>query len=176
MAILDSQGRLFGKLSILDVGAALIILLVVAGIFLFPGTSGSVAQIGVETKPIEVDVLVRGLTVADPQALVENIREAEATNIIIRNQPYGRVGVKAIQELPRSVAAPQPDGTLLALPDPRPELAFTLDMLITLSDDAQITSDGPVFGNNKVKIGSQIEIEGLTYRFNTSVVGVRVLE
>ena len=37
MAIIDSQGRLFGKLSILDIGSALIILLVIAGIFLFPG-------------------------------------------------------------------------------------------------------------------------------------------
>ncbi|PSB10928.1 pyruvate/2-oxoglutarate dehydrogenase complex,dihydrolipoamide dehydrogenase (E3) component, partial [filamentous cyanobacterium Phorm 46] len=47
MKILDSQGRLFGKLSILDVGAAMIVLLVAVGIFLFPGTSGgSVAQVG----------------------------------------------------------------------------------------------------------------------------------
>jgi len=45
MAILDSKGRLFGKVSILDLGAALVILLVVVGIFFFPGTSGSVAQL-----------------------------------------------------------------------------------------------------------------------------------
>ncbi|HEY9657224.1 MAG TPA: DUF4330 domain-containing protein, partial [Allocoleopsis sp.] len=70
MAILDSKGRLFGKISILDLGAALIILMVVAGIFLFPGGSGSVAQVGTNTKPIEVDVMVRGLTVRDPQALI----------------------------------------------------------------------------------------------------------
>jgi len=34
MKILDSQGRLFGKVSILDFGAALVILLVLVGIFL----------------------------------------------------------------------------------------------------------------------------------------------
>ena len=46
MALLDSKGRLFGKVSILDLGALLIILGVVFGIFFLPGRSGSVAQIG----------------------------------------------------------------------------------------------------------------------------------
>ena len=69
MKILDPQGRLFGKVSLLDIGAALVILLVVVGIFFFPGTSG--AQIGVATKPVEIDVIVRGLSVRDPQQLFE---------------------------------------------------------------------------------------------------------
>ena len=32
MAILDSKGRLFGKVSVLDIGAGLIILMAVAGL------------------------------------------------------------------------------------------------------------------------------------------------
>ncbi|MBF2077633.1 MAG: DUF4330 domain-containing protein [Synechococcales cyanobacterium T60_A2020_003] len=176
MAILDSQGRLFGKVSILDIGAALIILMAIAGIFLFPGSSGSVAQIGTTTKPVEVDVMVRGLTVADPKGLIDSIQEEGATNVIIRNQPYGRVNVKAVKPLPRSTAVPQPDGSVKSLPDPRPELDFTTDMMITLEDDAQITDGGPVFGNTKMKIGTQVELEGLIYRFNTTVVGVRISE
>jgi hypothetical protein len=176
MAILDSQGRLFGKISVIDLGAALIILLVVAGIFLFPGSSGSVAQLGSTSKPVEVDLMVRGLTVADPQGLIDSIKEDGKTSVIIRNQPYGEVGVKDVQPLPRSVAVPQPDGTVVSYPDPRPELNFTVDMIVTLSDEAQIIDSGVVFGNNKVKIGTQMEIEGLLYRFNTTVVGLRVLE
>lgn len=176
MAILDSKGRLFGKISILDIGAALIILLVVAGIFLFPGTSGSVAQVGSSTTPIEVDVMVRGLTVRDPQALLKSLQDEEKTNIIIRNQPYGEVNVLGVKSLPRSVAVPQPDGSVISLPDPRPELEYTIDMLITLGGDAQIVDDGPVLGNTKIKVGTPMELEGLTYRFNAPVVGVRILE
>lgn len=176
MAILDSKGRLFGKISILDLGAALIILMVVAGIFLFPGGSGSVAQVGNNTKPIEVDVMVRGLTVRDPQALVKSLEEEKKTNIIIRNQPYGQVNVLGVQSLPRSVAVPQPDGSVKSLPDPRPELDYTIDMLITLGGDAQIVDDGPVLGNTKIKVGTPMELEGLTYRFNAPVVGVRILD
>ena len=40
MAILDSKGRLFGKFNILDIGALLVILLVIIGIF-FTGSTGS---------------------------------------------------------------------------------------------------------------------------------------
>jgi hypothetical protein len=176
MTLLDSKGRLFGKVSILDLAAGLIILMVLFGIFLYPGTSGSVAQVGAVTKPVEVDVMVRGLTSSDPERLLETLKTSGTTDIIIRNQPYGQVNIKAVRTLPRSVAVPQPDGGVKALPDPRPELDYTIDMLITLVGDAQITDTGPVFGNSKVKVGTQIELDGDLYNFNTSTVDVRVLE
>lgn len=176
MAILDAKGRLFGKISLLDIGAALIILMVIVGVFFVPGTGGSVAQVGGTTKPVEVDVMVRGLTVSDPEWLFQTLKESETTNIIIRNQPYGQVKIKDVQKLPRSQAVPQPDGSVKAFPDPRPEMNYTIDMLITLIDDALITDNGPVFGNSKVKVGTQIEIEGELYDFYTSTVGVRILD
>jgi hypothetical protein len=135
-----------------------------------------VAQVGAVTKPVEVDVMVRGLTSSDPERLLETLKTSETTDIIIRNQPYGQVNIKAVRTLPRSVAVPQPDGGVKALPDPRPELDYTIDMLITLVGDAQITDTGPVFGNSKVKVGTQIELDGDLYNFNTSTVDVRVLE
>jgi hypothetical protein len=177
MQILDAKGRLFGKVSLLDIGAALIILMVLVGIFIFPGTGGSVAQVGGgNTQPVEVDVMVRGLTVSDPDDLFQTLQNSETTNVIIRNQPHGEVRIKEVQRLPRSQAVPQPDGTVKSFPDPRPELNYTIDMLITLADDALITENGPVVGNSPVKIGTQIQIEGDLYSFYTSTVGVRILD
>lgn len=174
MAILDSKGRLFGKVSILDLGAALVILLVIVGIFFFPGTSGSVAQVGVTTKPIEVDLVVRGLNVRDPQQLFsEGLKEGGKTNIIIRNQPYGQIEVKSVKQLPRSILVPQPDGSLREMSDPRPN-QFSTDMLMTLSGRAQVTSTGPVLGNSKLKIGMPVELEGFNYNFNATVIDLRI--
>lgn len=173
--ILDSQGRLLGKLSILDVGAAIVILLVIVGIFFFPGTSGSVAQLGVSTKPVEVDVVVRGLSIRNPQSLIKQFQTSKKTSIIIRNQPYGQVGIKAVKELPRTVIVPQPDGSVKALPDPRKDV-FSTDMIITLAGQAQITDNGPVFGSSKIKVGMPIELEGFNYNFNSSVIDVRIKE
>lgn len=173
MKILDTQGRIFGKFSILDLGAALVILLVIVGIFFFPGTSGSIAQVGVPTKPVEVDLLVRGLSIRQPEELLKEFRTKKKTNIIIRNQPYGQVDVKAVKELPRTLVIPQPDGTAKAVTDPRPD-NFSTDMLITLTGKAQITKNGPVLGNSKLKVGTPIELEGFDYNFNSSVIDVRV--
>jgi hypothetical protein len=172
MAIVDSQGRLFGKVSILDIGAVLILLLVVVGIFFFPGTSGSVAQLGAPTKPVEVDVFIRSIGADNPP-----LRAGEKTNLIIRNQPYGEIQVKNVRELGRNVVVPQPDGSVKALPDPRPEAALTRDFLVTVAGDAQMTKDGPVLGNNKIKTGTRIELEGKTYDFaELYVIDVRINE
>ena len=171
MAIVDSQGRLFGKVSILDVGAALVILLVIIGVLL-PGTTG--AQVGT-VKPVEVDVVVRSVGLQSAQQNL--LKPGDKTSIVIRNQPYGEVKLKEVRELPRNVATPQPDGTIKALPDPRPEAGLTKDFLVTVAGNARITNDGPVLGNNKVKIGTKIELEGLTYNFvDLNVIDVRIKE
>lgn len=172
MKILDSKGRLLGKLSILDLGAALVILLVLIGIFLFPGTTGtSVAQVSA-TKPVEVDIIVRGLSIKNPEELLQEFDEKKKTKIIIRNQPYGEVDILSVDRLERQVLAPQPDGSIKAVPDPR-EDKYSMDMLMTLGGKGQVTSDGAVLGNSKVKIGTTIELEGSTYNFNSSVIDVR---
>lgn len=174
MKILDSQGRLFGKVSILDLGAALVILLVLVGIFLFPGTSGSVAQVGVTTKPVEVDLIVRGLNVRDPQQLFDQgLKAGGKTNIIIRNQPHGQIDIKSVRQLPRTLLVPQPDGSVKELPDPRAN-QFSTDMLLTMGGKAQITKDGPVLGNSKLKIGTPVELDGFNYNFNGTVIDLRI--
>ena len=53
-------------------------------------------------------------------------------------------------------------------------MAYSSDMLMTLGGNANITDDGPVLGNNKIKIGTPIELEGQTYRFNATIVEVRI--
>jgi hypothetical protein len=175
MNILDSKGRLFGKINLLDLGAALVILLVIVGIFIFPGTSGSVAQVGAKTVPVEVDLLVRGLNVRDPQQLFkEGFAKGGKTNVIIRNQPYGQIGIKSVRQLERTLTIGQPDGSVKELPDPRKENNFSTDFILTLEGKATVTKDGPVLGNSKVKIGMPFELEGFNYNFNASVIDIRL--
>ena len=176
MALLDSKGRLFGKVSILDLGALLIILGVIFGIFFLPGRSGSVAQIGSAMEAVEVEVLVRGLSVKSPEAFVTEFQASETTSIVIRNQPFANVGIKSIELLPRTTPVPQPDGTVLPLNDPRPEVQNIGDFRIVLTSEAQRTDNGYVFGNNKVKIGHTLRLEGFNYDFNGSVIDIRAVE
>ncbi|MBW4597451.1 MAG: DUF4330 domain-containing protein [Brasilonema angustatum HA4187-MV1] len=178
MAIIDSKGRLFGKINILDLGAALVILLVILGIFIFPGGSGSVAQVGGKTVPIEVDLIVRGLNVADTKQLYTQggFEKGGKTKVIIRNQPHGQIDIKSVEELPRTVLVPQPDGSIKQLPEPDRSNNFSKDLRLTLAGKAQITDEGPVLGNSKVKIGMPIELDGFNYNFNATVIDVRLKE
>lgn len=168
MAILDSKGRLFGKVNLLDAGAVLIVLFVLAGIFLFPGPSGTLAS---SDSNVEVDVLVLGLKTRNPQEL---IKEGEMANFIIRNQPAGEVKIKKVEFMTRTTVAPQPDGSIKAMADPRPEEKFSVNMIITLEGKGQMTANGPVFGNTKIKIGTPVELDGGLYNFKPSVIDIRV--
>ena len=177
MKIIDSKGRLFGKLSILDLAAAGVILLVIIGVFFFPGTpitNSIVAQTKLQT--VEVNVLVRGLGVEDLDSLIEEF-EGETTDIVIRNQPAGKVEIVESQLLPRTTVVPQPDGTVKALPDPRPEIDMLRDMLLTLRGKAEITSSGVVLDSSKkIKIGSSIQLQGDMYDFNGTIIAIKPVE
>ena len=140
MKIIDSKGRLFGKVSILDLGAAGVILLAVAGIFFLPGTSVIKGVAQGSLKPIEVKVLVRGLSVGDFDGLLEEFETDKKANIVIRNQPAGSVDIVDVEPLPRTTPVPQPDGTVKALPDPRPEVALIKDMVLTFGGQAEAVS------------------------------------
>lgn len=174
MKLLDAKGRLFGKISVLDLGAALILFMVIVGIFVLPGSSGKSLVAQVQTRPIEVDVIVRGLNVMNPESLVQEFKSEKKTNIIIRNQPAGQADILKVEELPRNLAVPQPDGGVKALPDPRPEGRFSQDMILTLGGNAEMTPTGVVLGNQKLKIGTVLELEGKSYDFNASVIDIRM--
>ncbi|MGL5795378.1 MAG: DUF4330 domain-containing protein, partial [Waterburya sp.] len=80
------------------------------------------------------------------------------------------------KRLPRTTAVPQPDGTVKALPDPRPEIVSIQDLLITIGGKAAVTDTGVVLdGSKKIKIGSLIQLQGNFYDFNGSVIGIKTL-
>jgi hypothetical protein len=174
MAILDAQGRILGRVSILDLGAVVIIVLVLIGIFFAPGSGGSVAQVGASTQPIEVDLLFRSVIASSPDDLLQTLQTDETTNMVVRNQPSGTVNLLQVKATPRSTAVPQPDGSVIALPDPRPELDYTIDLMVTIGGEAQITDDGPVLGGAKLKIGTTAELAGQTYTMVGKVADVRL--
>ncbi|OIP75139.1 MAG: pyruvate/2-oxoglutarate dehydrogenase complex,dihydrolipoamide dehydrogenase (E3) component [Oscillatoriales cyanobacterium CG2_30_44_21] len=172
MAILDRQGRLFGKFSILDIGAIATILIVLIGLLLVPGNSGSsIAQIlTAENKTVQVLMNARGLSAVDPQDL---IKVGDEVNIVIRNQPRGKVKIAKVDIAVPKIVAAKADGTAVFFDDPRAVATSQSDLAITLEATAQITNDGAVFAGEKVKVGTSIDIEGAKYIIRGSAMAVR---
>jgi Domain of unknown function (DUF4330) len=174
MSILDRQGRLFGKISILDIAAVLVILAAGFGIFVPMGNSSG-QSIGAKTQVAEVDVIIRGLNVLQPDKLQQDFKPGNKLSFVIRNQPTPPIEIKSFKVLDRLLATPQPDGSVKALKDPRPDM-FNIDMLITVEGKGQATEGGFTLGGTKVKIGSSVEIDQKNYNFNASVIDVRIAE
>ena len=172
MTILDRQGRLFGKLSILDIGAITTIAIALIGLLIVPGNSGSsIAQIlSAENKTVQVEMNVRGLSAVDPQNLV---KVGDKVRIIIRNQPRGEVTIKKVDIAVPQIVTAKADGTAVYFADPRAIATSQSDLAITLEATAQITNDGAVFAGEKVKVGTSIDIEGPRYIIRGSAMAVR---
>jgi Domain of unknown function (DUF4330) len=174
MTILDRHGRLFGKVSILDLGAILIILFVVVGIFFAPGNSGAIRG---QEKPqaVEADILVQGVKIGNIPSLISQFSPGSKLSFIIRNQPAGQVDIQKVRQIDRTISVTQPDGSLKVMKDPKPD-SYSMDMLLTVNGKGQKTKDGLVLGNTKMKIGTTVEIDQLNYNFNASVIDIRYLD
>ncbi len=169
MSLIDQKGRLWGRINVIDLGAVVIIMAALIGIFLLPGKqAGGVVQIGPgETLGVEVDMIARGVSGRS----LEPFQQPKA-DLIIRNQPYGQVEVVQVEDVTREIPLVFPDGEVRAFPTPD---AYRLDLVFTLRGEGRTTEDGIILGNNKVKIGVPLEIETFDYNIRGTVMDVRVL-
>ncbi|QEY31717.1 DUF4330 domain-containing protein [Synechococcus sp. RSCCF101] len=158
--------------TVVDVGAAAAVLLALAGVAWSPKLTSAVAQVSGAVKPVQVSVDVRGIPVADPAALIRDAVEAGSTSIVIRNQPHGRVAVQEVVDTTRRLVAVQPDGSVVSADNPNNARRGSLDARFLLEGQGRLVDGGVVFGNQKLKIGSPVELEGPTYRINGTVSGI----
>ena len=165
------QGRSW---SLVDIGAAAAVVLAAAGVIWSPKLSGAVAKATGSLVPVTVLVDVRGVPVADPQGLVQAAQREGKVAIVIRNQPHGSVAVKQVQLLQRKLAAVQPNGSVVTAVDPNQASLGSLDARFVLQGQGRRSGGGVVFGNQNLKIGAPVEIEGEQYRIGGTVSGLQV--
>ncbi len=162
------------RFSLVDAGAAAAVVLAAAGVIWSPKLSGAVARATGGLVPVTVMVDVRGLPVADPASVISAARKAGKVAIVIRNQPHGSVPVEQVIPLQRRLVAVLPDGKVVSAPDPNQNQFPSLDARFVLRGEGRKGADGVVFGNQNLKIGAPIELEGSDFRINGSVTGLKV--
>lgn len=157
---------------LVDIAAGAAVLLAIGGVLWSPKLSGAVATATGAMQPVTVIVDVRGIPSADPQGLIAAAREEGKVSIVIRNQPHGTVKLKDLQRLQRKLVALQPDGRVVTAEDPNQALVGSLDARFVLEGQGRKTDGGVVFGNQNLKIGAPVELEGRNYRLNGTVSGL----
>jgi predicted DNA-binding antitoxin AbrB/MazE fold protein len=114
--------------------------------------------------------MLRGLSVLKPDQL---LKEGEKTQISIRNQQRGEIAIEKVTVLIPKIPVPKLDGTVSVVPDPRLSDSYVRDILVTMRANAQVTNDGVIFGGEKIKIGTTVDIEGPKYMIRGSTIDVR---
>ena len=161
------------SLSPIDAVAGVVALAALAGVIWSPKLTNAVAQATGAVKPVQVSVDVHRLYSADPEQLLNAAREEAALNIVIRNQPAGRVTLVSVDDLTKPLTAVQPDGSVVIADAPSSVLPRHARFVVEAN--AEIKPSGVVIGGTKLKVGVPIELEGRLYRLNGVVSGVTPL-
>ena len=82
--------------------------------------------------------------------------------------------LKRIIPLERRLTILTPDGKFVSAPDPNQKTFGTFDGRFVLEGEGRRTAGGLVFGNQSIKIGTPVELEGSNYRFNGTVTDLRI--
>ena len=165
--MIDSSGKLFGKINVIDFSGLALALLITLGIMAVQSgmykTSGQVIK---GEGDIRYTIYIRNLKTQQPDIFVPGHK----LSITIRNQPRGEVQIVQVKQTPKRTSFMLPTGTLKTMEDPADPLGN--DYMVTLRDHALFTNDGYVTEGIKVKIGLNIEVEGKNYRVPGMIIGV----
>ena len=158
----------------IDLGAAAAVLLALVGVFWSPKLGVSVARATGGLQPVTVTVDVRGAPAANASGLIRSAQAEGKVAIVIRNQPHGTVAVKRIVPLERRLTILTPEGKVVTAPDPNQSVFGSFDARFVLEGEGRRTGGGVVFGNQTLKIGAPVELEGSNYRFNGTVTDLQI--
>ena len=117
---------------------------------------------------------MRGVPSADPIALLKSAESEGKVAIVIRNQPHGSVKLTKIVPLERRLTILTPDGKIVSTTDPNQKTFGTFDGRFVLEGEGRRSAGGVVFGNQTIKIGAPVELEGSNYRFSGTVTDLRM--
>ena len=167
------DGKVFGKYNIVDFMIFVVVFIILVGFLAVKfGLHKPVAKISNGAKQIEFTVATRAYDITSAEEIIE---AGDTTFITIRNVPYTKLEIKSVKKEHLQEMFFNYD---------RPEVPYLINnvaypnryqYLITLTDKAQITSDGAVVGGNKIKIGLPVDLEGFNYRLSGTVSDVKVI-
>ena len=120
------------------------------------------------TVNVELEVYLRGVATTSDEPL---FIEGDETFITIRNVPYTKLKIVAMDGRPRMAILPANNkaGYIITQDVSTPNM---YDLIVKLEDTAKKTPDGFVAGGNKIKMGIPVVIEGEKYKYTGVISNV----
>jgi hypothetical protein len=172
MAIIDQKGKFLGLINTFDLLLLISVIAIVIGIISnLLGYSSLNKKVKAEGIA-QIKVGIRGARVLNPKIFEKH----KKVFIIIRNQPHANLDVIDVKVARRPlIFYDQAIRKPIKVDNFEDNLITDVD--ITLQGNAQFTNDDPpsiVMGGNKVKAGIPVELETLDYKFNGSIIDVKM--
>jgi RNase adaptor protein for sRNA GlmZ degradation len=158
------------NLSPIDGAAAAIACLALVGVVWSPKLNQAIAKASGSMQSVGVSVDVRNLQLSQPERLRQSIRDEGSLNIVIRNQPAGRVQLLEVLDITQPLMVVQPDGRIVEALMANQSQGF--HVRFSLKADAEADTSGVVFGGTKLKIGVPVDLQGRLYSFRGVVSGI----
>lgn len=166
--MLDAQGRLFGRINILDAGILLLLIAALLGVLAVQAGWHRTSSAMVTG---ETDILITVSTLNTRTMQPAMLQPGGVTHVTVRNVPRGELRIQSVTSRPHHTTVVLRPGEVAAVPDVA--LSNSYDYQLTLQDHAEVTHEGYVANGIKMKIGLPIELEGLTYRIPAVITDVQ---
>jgi hypothetical protein len=153
-------------------GAIAVLIAALLYLCFWPGPQGlPLIKIGIPQRTVVVEASISGINNAD---LEGTIRPGDTLKVSIDSSALLPLILKSAETLPTTVVATQPNGTVKAQPDPRPEMQFGSNLLLKFEGKGYSTQNGLFLGLKRLRMGSTIKIHGAGVETSASIVNVAV--
>jgi Domain of unknown function (DUF4330) len=154
----------------MNLGAIAILVVAFVYLLFWPGPEGlPLVKIGIPQRTIALDISIMGINDAD---LASTFTKGEKLNVSINHAPDLPMVVKSTQPIPRTVTTTQRDGSVKPQPDPRPEMRFSNNLLLTLEGQGYANDRGIFIGLKRTRVGATILLHAPNFDAPGSIVKV----
>ncbi len=159
MSLIDSKGKVFGLINIIDL---LVILLIVAVVGRFT-LKQKQKSAGAVTTNIEVVLHVKEVRDATTNVVkVGDIVKETKSNAVLGK-------VMNVEIKPSDTLVETADGRIVVYPNP-----VYKDMLITLVGSGSAGENAIVLGSNEIRVGTSLQLKTNMYSVTTTVMSINV--
>lgn len=154
----------------INLGAIAVLIVALVYLLFWPGSEGlPLIKIGLPQRTIALDVSIMGINDAD---LASTFSKGEKILVSINRASDLPMTVKSTQPIPRTVASTQRDGSVKPQPDPRPEMRFSNNLLLTLEGQGYANKKGIFIGLKRTRVGATIILHAPDFDAPGSIVKV----
>jgi Domain of unknown function (DUF4330) len=151
-------------------GAIAVLAVAVLYVLFWPGPQGlPLIKVGIPQRTVALDVSIMGINDSD---LAGTLRQGGTMQVSINNAADLPMVLRSIQLLPGTVVSTQRNGSIKPLPDPRPEMGFSNNLLLTLEGKGYANDNGTFIGLKRTRVGATVRLRAPEFDSPGSIVNV----